>query len=131
MVSSNTTPQVEVTLLRQNAGGVGLHGRKDTPYFSVDDSVTFEALHRSENPVTSQEYLRAHNADILAGPVSMSSCIDLTDHAGVVTLTSPKLLKSRNRTLLLHLRVVNNKEEDKLISSSKNTQKPAEKNINI
>lgn len=106
---SITSPHVEVTLLRQNSNGIG-HKRDIT--FSVDESITIGMLQWADNPVISQEYLRSHNADILAGPVNIASCLDLTEQSGVATLTSPKLFKSRNRTLLLHLRVVYSKEEE-------------------
>lgn len=79
--------------------------------FAVDDTVTFEALQWTDNPVTSQEYLRAHNADILAGPINIAANLDLSEQKGCVTLTSPKLFKSRNRILLLHMKAIYSKDE--------------------
>ncbi|KAK9728572.1 Inhibitor of Apoptosis domain [Popillia japonica] len=110
----STNPGIEVTLLRQNTNSIG--HRRDVR-FAVDDAVTFDALRNCDNPVTSQEYLRSHNADILAGPVDIASCLDLSDQSGCVTLTSPKLFKSRNRTLLLHIKAVSNFSRDELKSS--------------
>ncbi|XP_063908314.1 baculoviral IAP repeat-containing protein 6 isoform X4 [Zophobas morio] len=107
--SSTVSPHVEVTLLRQNTSGIG--HKKDVK-FAVDETITIDMLQQwADNPVISQEYLRAHNADILAGPVNIATCLDLSEQCGVVTLTSPKLFKSRNRTLLLHIRAVYSKEE--------------------
>lgn len=100
---SSIQPHVEITLLRQNTNGIG--HRRDVK-FGVDDSVSFDALQYADNPVTTHEYLRAHNADILAGPIDIATSLDLTDSGGCVTLTSPKLFKSRNRTLLLHIKAV-------------------------
>ncbi|XP_045481363.1 baculoviral IAP repeat-containing protein 6 [Harmonia axyridis] len=106
---STTLPHVEVTLLKQNSAGIG---HKRDVNFSVDESITIGMLQWADNPVISQEYLRSHNADILAGPVNIASSLDLTEQSGMATLTSPKLFKSRNRTLLLHLSVVYSKEEE-------------------
>ncbi|KRT83410.1 hypothetical protein AMK59_4811 [Oryctes borbonicus] len=114
----STNPGIEVTLLRQNTNSIG--HRRDVR-FAVDDAVSFDALRSCDNPVTSQEYLRSHNADILAGPTDIASCLDLSDQSGCVTLTSPKLFKSRNRTLLLHIKAVSSfsREESKPNVSSK------------
>lgn len=97
----------KVTLLRQNKSGIG-HNRDVR--FSVDETVTIDMLQWVDNPVISQEYLRAHNADILAGPINIASHLDLTDQSGTITLTSPKLYKSRIRNLLLHIRAVYSKD---------------------
>ncbi|KAJ8947753.1 hypothetical protein NQ314_008553, partial [Rhamnusium bicolor] len=105
---SSTVPHVEVTLLRQNKSNIG-HNRDVR--FSVDETVTIDMLQWVDNPVISQEYLRAHNADILAGPINIASHLDLTEQSGIVTLTSPKLYKSKIRNLLLHIRAVYSKDE--------------------
>lgn len=83
-------PCVEVSLLRQTKSGIGHN--KDVK-FSVDDTVTIDMLRRVENPVISEEYLRAHNADILAGPVNIAHYLDLTEQSGTVTLTSPRMFR--------------------------------------
>lgn len=101
--ASTALPRVEVTLLKQNNNGIG--HRRDVK-FSVDDGITLDALANIENPVISQEYLRAHNADILAGPVDISTGLDLSEQSGCLTLTSPKLFKYKNRSLLLHIKAV-------------------------
>lgn len=114
-----TQPRVEITLLHQVSSNIG--HRRDVK-FAVDDSVQFDAL-QTENPVTSQEYLRTHNADILAGPVEIGEHLDLNEASGCVTLTSPKLFKSRNRTLLLHIKAVNSKDEESSSSNQSGTCK--------
>lgn len=105
---SSTLPHVEVTLLKQNKNGIRYN--KDVK-FSVDETVTIDMLQWVDNPVTTQEYLRAQNAEILAGPIDITSHLDLTEQSGIVTLTSPKLFKSKLRNLLLHIRAVNSKED--------------------
>ncbi|ENN81405.1 hypothetical protein YQE_02221, partial [Dendroctonus ponderosae] len=110
--SGCTKPRVEVSLLRQSKGGIGRRHGKDVK-FSVDDSVTIDMLRRLENPVVSEEYLRAHNADLLVGPVSIGQYLDLTDQSGIVTLTSPRLFKVKVRNLLLHIRAVFDKDAKK------------------
>lgn len=64
-----------------------------------------------ENPVTSEEYLRDHNTEILCGPVNLASCLDLSDQSGTVTLTSPKLFRIRGRTLLVHIKALGEDKE--------------------
>jgi len=61
--------------------------------------------------VTSEEYLRDHNTEILCGPVNLASCIDLSDQGGTVTLTSPKLFRIRGRTLLVHIKALGEDKE--------------------
>lgn len=64
-----------------------------------------------QNPVTSEEYLHDHNTEILCGPVNLASCLDLSDQSGTVTLTSPKLLRIRGRTLLVHIKALGEDKE--------------------
>ncbi|XP_044731226.1 baculoviral IAP repeat-containing protein 6 [Chrysoperla carnea] len=163
-------PNIQVTLLKQHASGIG-HKKIKTkrklftlsPLTPVDDSIEFFYDRDSEtnqeeggtnpsntktkttnsplsrvsnttttttttsssssttpggagqtiqNPVLTDEYLQTHNVDILAGPVTLSSCLDLTEHNGTVTLTSPKLLKARGRTLLIHIKALLDPSKD-------------------
>lgn len=115
-------PHVEVTLLKQNKNGI--RHNKDVK-FSVDETVTIDMLQWVDNPVITQEYLRAHNAEILAGPIDITSHLDLTEQSGIVTLTSPKLFKTKLRNLLLHIRAVNPKDE-----SARGKVKRPDKNVN-
>lgn len=54
----------------------------------------------------SEDYLQAHNADILAGPVELASCMDLNEDGGLITLTSPKLFKTKSRNFLVHIKTM-------------------------
>lgn len=107
--SSNLMPNVEITLLKHLTSSIGT--KKDVKFAAVDDSVTIDMLQWIENPIVSQEYLRSQNAEILAGPIDVATNMDVTDQNGVVTLTSPKLFKSKVRNLLLHIRAVYNRED--------------------
>jgi hypothetical protein len=42
-------------------------------------------------------FLEDHKEDILCGPVWLASGLDLSGHAGMLTLTSPKLVKGKVR----------------------------------
>ncbi|XP_054081324.1 baculoviral IAP repeat-containing protein 6 isoform X3 [Zeugodacus cucurbitae] len=103
---------IQVTLLKQNTSGFGY--RMKGPHLNykqstMDDNIdlTFNSYDgNNENPVLSEEYLQTHNAEILAGPIELSSCIDLCDQGGTVTLTSPKLFKTRTRNFLLHIKTM-------------------------
>lgn len=50
--------------------------------------------------------MRAQHAELLAGPVQLVSGLDLSGQGGVVTLTSPALIKYRSRTLLIHVKTM-------------------------
>ena len=66
----------------------------------------------SENPVLSEEYLQTRNADIIAGPIELSSCMDLNEQGGMVTLTSPKLFKTKSRNFLIHIKTMTDVSKD-------------------
>ncbi|PSN56888.1 hypothetical protein C0J52_00682 [Blattella germanica] len=110
-------PHIQVTLLKQNASGIGRKEKMFTP--PVDEPIDFNINMQFdgstkgpvENPVTSEEYLRDHNTEILCGPVNLASCLDLSDQSGTVTLTSPKLFRIRGRTLLVHIKALGDDKE--------------------
>ncbi|XP_059217801.1 baculoviral IAP repeat-containing protein 6 isoform X2 [Stomoxys calcitrans] len=111
---------IQVTLLKQNTSGFGYRmkgphssfkhpssgvgGSNETPSGSNDGN--------NENPVLNEEFLQTHNAEILAGPIELSSCIDLCDQGGSVILTSPKLFKTRTRNFLLHIKTMGDPAKD-------------------
>lgn len=106
-----TPPNIQVTLLKQHLHGIG-HRKDSSKCFSrIDDQIDFnlvdsESKGLAENPVRSKEYLRAHNAEILAGPLSLSQDLDLTQQSGTLTLTSPRLYRAKGRTLLIHIKTL-------------------------
>lgn len=120
-------PNIQVTLLKQNVSGIG---HKQPASLSVDSKVDFGIgglKDNSDNPVLSEEYLRAHNAEILCGPVNLAQYLDLSEQGGSLTLTSPKLMQTRSRTLQLHLKALSvdlqaqipRQAEEKVLKKSK------------
>lgn len=102
-------PIIQVTLLKQNLHGIGY--KKDASFGHRSDSTThFPVIDPDlaclENPVNSEEYLQAHNAEILAGPLLLSSGLDLTQQSGCLILTSPRLYRARGRTFLIHIKTL-------------------------
>ncbi|XP_062126380.1 baculoviral IAP repeat-containing protein 6 isoform X3 [Drosophila sulfurigaster albostrigata] len=99
---------IQVTLLKQNTNGFGYRMKGTHASYKpnvIDDNIDLSYI-VNDNPVLSEEYLLAHNAEVLAGPIELSSCIDLCDQGGTATLTSPKLFKTRTRNFLLHIKTV-------------------------
>ncbi|XP_055530487.1 baculoviral IAP repeat-containing protein 6 isoform X3 [Wyeomyia smithii] len=110
-------PAIQVTLLKQKS--IGLCSRRKTQSINrVDESINFNIgsvdgkTDLVENPVLSEEYLQARNAEILVGPIELAACMDLSEQAGSVTLTSPKLLKSKGRNYLLHIKTMTDLSKD-------------------
>ncbi|XP_049878015.1 baculoviral IAP repeat-containing protein 6 isoform X2 [Pectinophora gossypiella] len=102
-------PIIQVTLLKQNLHGIGY--KKDASFGHRSDSPTHfpvidPDMSNLENPVNSEEYLQAHNAEILAGPLLLSSGLDLTQQSGSLILTSPRLYRARGRTFLIHIKTL-------------------------
>lgn len=48
-------------------------------------------------------FLEDHKEDILCGPVWLASGLDLSGHAGMLSLTSPKLVKGNRIHIYLDL----------------------------
>ncbi|KAL4711749.1 hypothetical protein ACJJTC_015815 [Scirpophaga incertulas] len=104
---STSYPIIQVTLLKQNLHGLGY--KKDASFANRSDSPinTSSDIDNSsiiENPVNSEEYLQAHNAEILAGPLLLSSGLDLTQQSGTLVMTSPRVYRARGRTFLIHIK---------------------------
>ncbi|XP_029449757.1 baculoviral IAP repeat-containing protein 6 isoform X2 [Rhinatrema bivittatum] len=134
LLNSNITniPQIQVTLLKKKAPGLGKVN--EAP---VDRQISFPLspaynveLERNGKPALvdlSEEmpnmdvedmqcsrlcpFLEDHKEDILCGPVWLASGLDLSGHAGMLTLTSPKLVKGmaggKYRSFLIHIKAVN------------------------
>ncbi|PZC74551.1 hypothetical protein B5X24_HaOG207685 [Helicoverpa armigera] len=122
---SANLPIILVTLLKQNLHGIGY--KKDASFGHRPDSpVHFPVIDADmsnlENPVNSEEYLQAHNAEILAGPLLLSSGLDMTQQSGTLILTSPRLYRARGRTFLIHIKTLFDPAKD----MSKGTNKTGE-----
>ena len=61
------------------------------------------------NYVKDPNFLRKNNAEILVGPVPLKNCV--FGHGGLVSLTSPELLNSKPRSLLLHFKGFKDKDD--------------------
>ena len=119
-------PNVQVTLLKQSIsnigrGAQGLDLSKGTGASEVDAKIDFRMAADSSdsvgrqsdemkasviNHVLSQEFLDRHGAEIVCGPVDLATFVDLSNHSGVVTLTSPQVLKVKSKSFLLHLKAM-------------------------
>ncbi|XP_016842826.1 baculoviral IAP repeat-containing protein 6 isoform X2 [Nasonia vitripennis] len=97
-------PMIQVTLLKQNMTGIG----NKSLLIPVDEKIDFKIgrEQKADNPIITEEYQRHHNTEILCGPVNLQRCMDLSDHSGCVTLTSPKLFRTKAKTLLVHIKAL-------------------------
>uniref|UniRef100_A0A7N9AXP2 Dual E2 ubiquitin-conjugating enzyme/E3 ubiquitin-protein ligase BIRC6 n=1 Tax=Mastacembelus armatus TaxID=205130 RepID=A0A7N9AXP2_9TELE len=127
-------PQIQVTLLKNKAPGLGKVN--DT---AVDRQISFPLsnVHHANGERNGQPllhdfaediqfmdieetsgsmlcpFLEDHKEDILCGPVWLASGLDLSGHAGMLSLTSPKLVKGmaggKYRSFLVHIKAVSDK----------------------
>ncbi|CAK1583350.1 unnamed protein product [Parnassius mnemosyne] len=123
--STVNLPVIQVTLLKQNLHGIGY--KKDASFCQRSDSpiqfpVIDADLPNIENPVNSEEYLQAHNAEILAGPLLLSSGLDLTQQSGTLILTSPRLFRARGRTFLIHIKTLFDPAKDMTKGSNRTAE---------
>lgn len=95
---------IQVTLLKQIMTGIG----NKSYLTAVDEKIDFRIgrEQKADNPIITEEYQRHHNTEILCGPVNLQRCMDLSDHSGCVTLTSPKLFRTKAKTLLVHIKAL-------------------------
>ncbi|KAK2527056.1 hypothetical protein Q9966_010515 [Columba livia] len=141
VLNSNITniPQIQVTLLKNKAPGLGKVNEA-----AVDRQITFPLspahnieVERNGKPGLvefSEEmqymdieepqclrlcpFLEEHKEDILCGPVWLATGLDLSGHAGMLTLTSPKLVKGmaggKYRSFLIHVKAVNDRGTEEI-----------------
>ncbi|XP_037398087.1 baculoviral IAP repeat-containing protein 6 isoform X3 [Pygocentrus nattereri] len=129
--SITNIPQIQVTLLKNKAPGLGKVNES-----AVDRQIVFPLSHvlqangeRNGQPLLHDftediqfmdieetpgsrlcAFLEDHKEDILCGPVWLASGLDLSGHAGMLSLTSPKLVKGmaggKYRSFLVHIKAV-------------------------
>ncbi|XP_029926712.1 baculoviral IAP repeat-containing protein 6 isoform X5 [Myripristis murdjan] len=136
VMNANITniPQIQVTLLKNKAPGLGKVSET-----AVDRQISFPLSHvlhangeRNGQPLLQDftediqfmdieetsgsmlcPFLEDHKEDILCGPVWLASGLDLSGHAGMLSLTSPKLVKGmaggKYRSFLVHIKAVSDK----------------------
>jgi len=126
------TPDVQITLLKQNISTIGRQSQPESTSTPVDSKINFNINQQPVNCTESESsvnfgvnnvldpvFLNKHNAEILSGPVNISDCLDLSRNGGLVSLTSPQLLLSKPRSLLLHIKGFKNKTVDEKTEKSK------------
>ncbi|XP_053159728.1 baculoviral IAP repeat-containing protein 6 isoform X3 [Hemicordylus capensis] len=141
VLNSNITniPQIQVTLLKNKAPGLGKVNEA-----AVDRQITFplspahnvemerngkpglDDLNEEMQNMDVEEpqclrlcpFLEDHKEDILCGPVWLATGLDLSGHAGMLTLTSPKLVKGmaggKYRSFLIHVKAVNDRGTEEI-----------------
>ncbi|KAL7987488.1 hypothetical protein Chor_006407, partial [Crotalus horridus] len=136
--SITNIPQIQVTLLKNKAPGLGKVNEA-----AVDRQITFplspahneverngktglDDLNAEMQNMDVEEsqclrlcpFLEDHKEDILCGPVWLAIGLDLSGHAGMLTLTSPKLVKGmaggKYRSFLIHVKAVNDRVTEEI-----------------
>ncbi|XP_034964150.2 baculoviral IAP repeat-containing protein 6 isoform X3 [Zootoca vivipara] len=141
VLNSNITniPQIQVTLLKNKAPGLGKVSEA-----AVDRQIAFplspahnieierngkqglDDLNEEMQNMDVEEtqcprlcpFLEDHKEDILCGPVWLATGLDLSGHAGMLTLTSPKLVKGmaggKYRSFLIHVKAVSDRGTEEI-----------------
>ncbi|NWZ53957.1 BIRC6 protein, partial [Haliaeetus albicilla] len=127
VLNSNITniPQIQVTLLKNKAPGLGkvnahnieverngkpglVELNEEMQYMDVEEPQCLRLC----------PFLEEHKEDILCGPVWLAAGLDLSGHAGMLTLTSPKLVKGmaggKYRSFLIHVKAVNDRGTEEI-----------------
>ena len=128
-----SAPNIQVTLLKQSISNIGrsiscvsgegsersidvdtridfpMHGKEDSG--GADQMTTGSQSDEAKassgiNEVLTPEFLEQHGAEVMCGPVNLASFVDLSGHSGIVTLTSPQLLKVKSKSFLVHLKAM-------------------------
>ncbi|XP_053567827.1 baculoviral IAP repeat-containing protein 6 isoform X7 [Bombina bombina] len=141
LLNSNITniPQIQVTLLKNKAPGLAKVNEAPvdrhisfplSPAFNIEmerngkpslvdlsEEMQNMDVEDSQSPRLCP-FLEDHKEDILCGPVWLASGLDLSGHAGMLTLTSPKLVKGmaggKYRSFLIHVKAVNDRGTEEL-----------------
>ena len=130
-----TPPIVQFTLLKQHISNKGWsaavpgqdQGQQMQGHVEVDEKIDFNMHAQSTsssvssssvgsrsddcklsvlNSVLDRDFLEKHRAEIVCGPVDLRSNVDLSGHGGIITLSSPQLLKLKSRSYLLHIKAL-------------------------
>uniref|UniRef100_A0A8C8C405 Dual E2 ubiquitin-conjugating enzyme/E3 ubiquitin-protein ligase BIRC6 n=1 Tax=Oncorhynchus tshawytscha TaxID=74940 RepID=A0A8C8C405_ONCTS len=117
VMNANITniPQIQITLLKNKAPGLGkVNGERNGQPLLHDftDDIQFMDIEETSGSRLCT-FLEDHKEDILCGPVWLASGLDLSGHAGMLSLTSPKLVKGmaggKYRSFLVHIKAVSDK----------------------
>ncbi|ETE62917.1 Baculoviral IAP repeat-containing protein 6, partial [Ophiophagus hannah] len=117
--SITNIPQIQVTLLKNKAPGLGKvnahHEMERNGKTGLDDlNEEMQNMDVEESQCLRLcPFLEDHKEDILCGPIWLATGLDLSGHAGMLTLTSPKLVKGmaggKYRSFLIHVKAVNDR----------------------
>ncbi|XP_069464004.1 baculoviral IAP repeat-containing protein 6 isoform X2 [Ambystoma mexicanum] len=131
-------PQIQVTLLKNKAPGLGkvneapvdrqIHFPLSPAFAEVDMNgkpafvdLTEDLQNMDVEDIQCSRlcpFLEDHKEDILCGPIWLASGLDLSGHAGMLTLTSPKLIKGmaggKYRSFLIHVKAVNDRGAEEM-----------------
>uniref|UniRef100_A0A8C0UE79 Dual E2 ubiquitin-conjugating enzyme/E3 ubiquitin-protein ligase BIRC6 n=1 Tax=Cyanistes caeruleus TaxID=156563 RepID=A0A8C0UE79_CYACU len=127
VLNSNITniPQIQVTLLKNKAPGLGkvnahnIEMERNGKPGLVEFSEEMQYMDVEEPQCLRLcPFLEEHKEDILCGPVWLATGLDLSGHAGMLTLTSPKLVKGmaggKYRSFLIHVKAVNDRGTEEI-----------------
>ena len=108
-----TPPSIQITLLKQSSSTIGRAtiAEPSAPSVEVDAGIDFKVdsqqrVSRSTNSSLTKEFLERHSAEVVCGPVELANFVDLSGRGGLVTLTSPKLLRIKTKSFLLHIKAL-------------------------
>ena len=108
-----TPPSIQITLLKQSSSTIGHAtfpepvGQMAAPPVEVDTGIDFKVdPQRVANYTLTREFLERHSAEVVCGPVELANFVDLSGRGGLVTLTSPKLLRIKTKSFLLHVKAL-------------------------
>ena len=73
---------------------------------SASSSTSSSSGNVIKNTVLDPQFLKHYGADILCGPVDLRNHLDMSGHSGLITLTSPQLLKTKTRSFLVHMKAM-------------------------
>uniref|UniRef100_A0A8C2TLE6 Dual E2 ubiquitin-conjugating enzyme/E3 ubiquitin-protein ligase BIRC6 n=1 Tax=Coturnix japonica TaxID=93934 RepID=A0A8C2TLE6_COTJA len=127
VLNSNITniPQIQVTLLKNKAPGLGkvnahnVETERNGKPGLVEFSEEMQYMDVEEPQCLRLcPFLEEHKEDILCGPVWLATGLDLSGHAGMLTLTSPKLVKGmaggKYRSFLIHVKAVSDRGTEEI-----------------
>uniref|UniRef100_A0A8C0J634 Baculoviral IAP repeat containing 6 n=1 Tax=Chelonoidis abingdonii TaxID=106734 RepID=A0A8C0J634_CHEAB len=127
VLNSNITniPQIQVTLLKNKAPGLGKVNAHSIEMERNGKPSLVELNEEMQNMDVEESqclrlcpFLEDHKEDILCGPVWLATGLDLSGHAGMLTLTSPKLVKGmaggKYRSFLIHVKAVNDRGTEEI-----------------
>ncbi|ELT93547.1 hypothetical protein CAPTEDRAFT_223860 [Capitella teleta] len=108
-------PHIQVTLLKQSISNIGRIISLSSEESKGNDGKEFCENSADEDKMFSQnvlpEFLEKNFARVICGPVDLVNFVEFSGDSGVVTLTSPQLLKVKSKSFLIHLKALPSKKK--------------------